>query len=824
MLNKIFPATFILALTLLSSCGGEPVTRDTTSLGVLPTNPYTDPVAANPTVTLTAITGLRSDYGSNGVFTLSWNPVVGAASYEVYVSGANLGAVKQFVGTANAETYDVTLNSAVVGSFYDFSVRPIAGGAAGAYATISAEAGLLGTVNVTGTLPYALTGSTVKVFYKGNQLLGTGTSTAGTFNVAVKVYNPTNPADTGVVTIETVGGTGTGLAALSAPKLIAVAGEVTPATFATSINVAIDEASTALYAYTANKVGAPQNAGTAFFPSYQAARAAGDIAGAVADQLALSTLYLSYLMKNDATAWSSYLPNWLASSVYAKAAADMAAFSLVQVSALDAVMATAIPAFNPTATVTTAYVNALPITDVSLSFLGATRTRLAQLRGVGASIISPAATAPTTPTLMTPSVTVGDSSLSLAWLPVGGATGYNVYQNGVLTGAVTSSPYSFTGLTNGTAYSLGVTATNVIGESPMANATATPIAIPAAPTGLTESFDSVAQTITLNWNAVAGATSYNLSVGGTVIATQLTATTYTFGGATVGLTYLFDVTATNVSGTSANASISSVPVITPAAPTGLTATPQANGDLLLTWNPVAGATSYSVTVDYGAGVITSFVNSSTVAGLTKGVPHVVEVKSTVGGVVSSAATTTITIPNPAPLPAPLAINVTSLNSTTLHITWSAVAGAVSYNVTVNGVVSNVVGTFFDAGGLTAAQIIPISVSAVDALSNIGTSIATSAQPSPLITLAPANLVDTNVTVGSPDAQLQWVITDPTGLHVAFGGYIQVTLDANAPIPLLGTATTYTLTNLTAASHTIKVEQCNNIGCGTPISITAVYPH
>jgi hypothetical protein len=78
--------------------------------------------------------------------------------------------------------------------------------------------------------------------------------------------------------------------------------------------------------------------------------------------------------------------------------------------------------------------------------------------------------------------TGGNAQIGLTWNPPAGATAYNVkrsltnggpYAN-VATGVTTTS-YTNTGLTNGTAYFYVVTATNASGESPLSNqASATP--------------------------------------------------------------------------------------------------------------------------------------------------------------------------------------------------------------------------------------------------------------------------------------------------------------------------------------------------------------
>ncbi|CAL9567092.1 Exochitinase 1 [Streptomyces sp. enrichment culture] len=58
------------------------------------------------------------------------------------------------------------------------------------------------------------------------------------------------------------------------------------------------------------------------------------------------------------------------------------------------------------------------------------------------------------------------SSVSLAWNPVPGATGYTVYRDGARATAVTGTSATVTGLAADTSYSFQVAATNAAGESP----------------------------------------------------------------------------------------------------------------------------------------------------------------------------------------------------------------------------------------------------------------------------------------------------------------------------------------------------------------------
>jgi fibronectin type 3 domain-containing protein len=194
--------------------------------------------------------------------------------------------------------------------------------------------------------------------------------------------------------------------------------------------------------------------------------------------------------------------------------------------------------------------------------------------------------------------------VSLTWNASSGATSYNVARSTTSGGpyttvaSPTTTTYADTGVTNGTTYYYVVSAENSAGTSAnSAQASATPNAPPAAPTGLAATAGNAQ--VSLTWNASTGATSYDVgrstTSGGpyTTVASPTT-TTYTDTGVTNGTTYYYVVSAENSAGTSANsAQASATPNAPPAAPTGLAAT-AGNAQVVLTWNASTGATSYNV--------------------------------------------------------------------------------------------------------------------------------------------------------------------------------------------------------------------------------------
>jgi fibronectin type 3 domain-containing protein len=190
-----------------------------------------------------------------------------------------------------------------------------------------------------------------------------------------------------------------------------------------------------------------------------------------------------------------------------------------------------------------------------------------------------------------------NAQVNLSWNVVSGATSYNLMRSTTNGGpytplaVATGTGYSNTGLTNGTTYYYVVSAINANGESiNSAQASATPVAPPAAPTGLMATAGDTQ--IMLSWNASSGATNYNLKrslIGGgshTNVA-NLTGTNYTDLGLTNGTTYYYVVSAVNPSGESPDSSeVSATPVS--AAPVVLIAGPYANGQFSLQFRGVDG--------------------------------------------------------------------------------------------------------------------------------------------------------------------------------------------------------------------------------------------
>lgn len=129
-----------------------------------------------------------------------------------------------------------------------------------------------------------------------------------------------------------------------------------------------------------------------------------------------------------------------------------------------------------------------------------------------------------------------------------------------------------------------------------------PSAVPAAPADLTATPEGQSGEVKLTWPASSGATGYtvyqrDVTAGQThfVRINQPTTTTATLGRFKTGHRYEFRVTGRNAAGEGQPSPTRSVDVTIapPAAPTGLSATPNSNGTVRLSWSAVPYAWSYT---------------------------------------------------------------------------------------------------------------------------------------------------------------------------------------------------------------------------------------
>ncbi len=318
-------------------------------------------------------------------------------------------------------------------------------------------------------------------------------------------------------------------------------------------------------------------------------------------------------------------------------------------------------------------------------------------------------TAPAAPTGVT--AVAGNATATVSWTaPGNGGSAITSYTVTPFIGATAQTPVvvngtppatttTVTGLTNGTAYTFTVTATNAIGTGPPSAASnaVTPTAptAPAAPTGVAAVAGD--RTATVSWtapgNGGSAITSYTVTpfIGATaqtpvVVNGTPPATTTTVTGLTNGTAYTFTVTATNTIGTgppsAASSPVTPTGPTTPAAPTGVTAV-AGNATATVSWtapgNGGSAITSYTVTPFIGATAQTPVVvngtppaTTTTVTGLTNGTAYTFTVTATnaIGTGPPSAASNAVTPTAPTAPAAPTGVAAVA-GDRTATVSWTA---------------------------------------------------------------------------------------------------------------------------------------------------------
>ncbi|MCL2443197.1 MAG: fibronectin type III domain-containing protein [Treponema sp.] len=284
------------------------------------------------------------------------------------------------------------------------------------------------------------------------------------------------------------------------------------------------------------------------------------------------------------------------------------------------------------------------------------------------------------------------NSIHLSWNPVMGATNYNVYFGTnsssitVLAGTVTENSYTHTGLAAGITYFYYIIAQDGTSES-VRSQVVSAITLPDIPNNF-RSTASTQNSITLAWNAVTGAASYRVysaaSATGnkTQIGTVNSGTTYSHTGLPASTTHYYFVTAVNSAGEGAFTEALSVRTLL-ATPAGVTAVFQAPNSIVVSWNPLNGASSYKVYFGTSSSTINVLASSAvtgtsyTHTGLTAGTTYFYNIiaQDDTGESERSQTVSRITSPG---IPANLRSTASTHNS--VNVAWNAVTGASTYNI------------------------------------------------------------------------------------------------------------------------------------------------
>jgi fibronectin type 3 domain-containing protein len=355
------------------------------------------------------------------------------------------------------------------------------------------------------------------------------------------------------------------------------------------------------------------------------------------------------------------------------------------------------------------------------------------------------ATLTATPTNVT---TLGaGTQITLAWTAPAGAVTYNLYRSTVAGGegsvpfqtGLTSTSFTDTNLSNGTAYFYQITALDAGGESARSKEVSG-ITMAAAPSTLV-ALPGNGQVV-LRWTAPAGAATYNVYrgtasglEGATPVLTGLTVPSVMDTGLTNGNPYFYQVTAVNAAGESIKSNEASATPLAP--PTNLAAS-GGLGQVALSWIASPGDGTYNVYRGTSPGaenatpVKTGLAGTSFVdTGLSSGTTYYYQVTGVNAAGESGKSNESSAITRPASptgliaVPGPLQVS----------LSWSASAGAATYNVyrsTASGAEgtapfkTGLTTTSFTDTGLTNGTTDYYQVSAVNAAGESSKSVETSA--------------------------------------------------------------------------------------------------
>jgi hypothetical protein len=473
--------------------------------------------------------------------------------------------------------------------------------------------------------------------------------------------------------------------------------------------------------------------------------------------------------------------------------------------------------------------------------------------GAAATTINLTATTPPTvpgaPVIV--SATPGNAQASVTFTAPGNGnsaiTGYTVTPSpagGTDSNAgSTSLTHIITGLTNGTAYTFTVKATNAIGTGAASapSASVIPVTTPGAPTGAvavrgnTQATVSFVAPVNTGGTPVTGYTVFSNPSGGTDSNIGSTSLSHVVTGLTNGTSYTFSVRAANAVGTG-SASIASAAVIPATTPDAPAAPVAVKGDSQATVSFSAPAstggsaiTGYTVVsipaggTDTGAG---SLSLSHTVTGLTNGTSYTFTVAATnaVGSSAPSAASAAV-IPAGAPSAPTLVSAVRGNAQATVSFTaptnngGSAISGYTVVSSPAGGIDSNsgTLSLSHLVTGLTNGTAYTFTVVATNAAGP-------GAASAPSAAVTPATVPDAPATPTAVRGNAQAVVSFSAAANGGspVTGYTVTSSPAGGIDGAAGTtALSHTITGLTnGTAYTFTVVAANAIGSGLPSAPSA----
>lgn len=287
-------------------------------------------------------------------------------------------------------------------------------------------------------------------------------------------------------------------------------------------------------------------------------------------------------------------------------------------------------------------------------------------------------------------------SVTVSFDKVTYATGYDIlFDNKVYS--TTGTSRTFSGLAAKTAHSYAVRAKNAskTGAYSATGYITTKVKTPAVPSGIKKS--ATANSATISWNAVSGATGYDILFNGSTYGLSgVSATSKTFSGLTAGRAYSFQIRAKNADAMSAYTSVMTV-TTAPSVPTGITATATQN-TVTVSWNAVAGAAGYTVLFSGKEYFLAASPTSRTFSGLIAETSYKYQVcaRSADGAGSYSSLKTIKTLAKPPAVPVGITAQATEKS---VMVRWTGDSSVASYDLLFNGTVYNATLNYKEVTGL-----------------------------------------------------------------------------------------------------------------------------
>ena len=284
-----------------------------------------------------------------------------------------------------------------------------------------------------------------------------------------------------------------------------------------------------------------------------------------------------------------------------------------------------------------------------------------------------------------------ENSVTIKWDPVNGAQDYDLEFDGKVY-KVKGTSHKITGLKPNTSYKYRIRVNNKDGSSSYSKEKTHKTA-PNRPSSCKET--ATRNSVSLSWDPVSGATSYDVLFDGKTY--RVTGTSKTISGLTANKAYKYSVRANNSDGSSSYSSEKTVTTLPdpPAAYPTIKATATADS-VTLTWNAVSGAVEYELTFD--GKVYTVKGTSYRFTGLYDETDYRYRIRSSnVSGFSSYSPYGTVRTLLKAPA-VPSGIRA-SADIYTITINWNKQAKVDGYDVYCNGTVYTATGTTRIIGGL-----------------------------------------------------------------------------------------------------------------------------